>query len=83
MSASNPNNTATATQPQSARRGNGPVAREVDTWLKKVEKGRAPSREKAQAWRLRGGRLERPIRYWFVTRRLMRPIVGVLPRASW
>jgi len=49
---------------------------------KKREKGRAPSRENAQVWREAATRMERPMRNWTRKRRVMRPMVPALPRAS-
>lgn len=59
MRQSSPSTHATSTQPHTARTG---ISKRGETRRKKVLKGRAPSREKAQLWRLTATRMERPIR---------------------
>lgn len=71
---------AAKTQPQTVRSGMYPNLAEMGR--KKLLKGKAPSREKAHAWREAATRMERPMRNWTMKRRVIMAMVPCFPKAS-
>jgi hypothetical protein len=71
---------AAKAEPQIVRSGMKPKRGLI--WRKKEEKGRAPSREKAQDWREVATMTERPILNWTTVRSDISPRVPDLPSAS-